>query len=219
LIVQSFTSLKAQEDQVKGIVNTSRTTSNVTEGNAIRTFDSRYTGVKGHPYLFDTLQHVIATLKNESAFEIYGNVDLVKKEFVIIEDKKIRGVISLEEIIEFEIHDQIWKALNLSGEVILAHLLFIGDSLEIYRTHDKFLQKADFSGAYASGKTEDEFKPKSELLFLKDDSYNYFKMKYKELSIIFSLNQKQVKSRIKDSKLNLKSNQDEIKIFEILSAH
>ena len=201
-----------QEEE--GFVSTNNTTTNVEEGNAIRTFDNRYEGVKGHPYLLEDSKPLTIFLKGDTLKAI-GNINIYTEELLLI--KKSIHKIPLSKVEGVLLENNYLKNVLIEGKHRLLSKIFENQSFNIYSSVDKTLQEASYTGAYAAGKTQDEFKTKTLVWKEEGGGIERFQMKSGTLAELFQFKAKKVKSILNANKLNAKNPDDYSKIFTLLS--
>jgi hypothetical protein len=137
--------------------------SNVFGANTIRPLKPRYEGIVGTPYLSEKPINGSVTLTDNKRYTGYFNFDWMdnlpmfyKKEtssYMIIDNKMVKQI-NLSPTYDSLITLDPLK--NEEGKLFFGQLLGQLDSTKIYMIVEKTVRKADFSGAYSSGKKYDE---------------------------------------------------------------
>ncbi|WP_462247960.1 hypothetical protein [Ekhidna sp.] len=200
----------------KGFVNTSQTADNIESGNSLRTFDDRYSGIKGHPYMFEDAKKMWLITKKSDSLLISGNINLYAKELIMIRGEKVKGVIPLKQVSYFLIDNNRWQEHTVKGKSYVMTQIYRSPNIQILMSHEKILEKADYTGAYSSGQTQDEFKYKSTIWAYNFDETKAFKMKISGLSKIFNKPEKAIKKELKAKGLNINDESDYNAIFKLL---
>lgn len=188
----------------------------------VRTFDNRYEGVKGSPYVFA---------------EWYpGEVFLSGKQKVVIKDlnyncfdNEIAYKDPATEVIRLMNRYKVdffqldmdgekltFVPLKLSddGEAVFAEILYDLSS-KVYKVYRKEFLKANYEGGYSADRKYDEFVDKSDLLVLKKGDNTLYKIKNSKKYIIsiFPDKEKEISAYIKNHKLDLKQDESIVKLL------
>ncbi|MEO9869390.1 hypothetical protein [Ekhidna sp.] len=216
LAICLFSLKKAVSQEAKGFVNTSQTAENIENGNTLRTFDERYEGIEGHPYMFNENQEIwLVTIKPDTIL-IFGNLNLEAKELISVSPDRVKGIIPLRNISYFLVDGVSWNEIQINDKKHVVSIVYASKAFKVLRSHDKVLERADYAGAYSSGETKDEFKYKTSLWLEMDNKLTPFKMRASNLSEIFNLPAKQIRSLIKKSYLDLNRAENYFEILKLL---
>ncbi len=216
LICLSYFFIQGQ-DTDEGFVSVNNTYSNLVEGSSIRTFDTRYRGVKGHPYLFDHMVPIELTLKKGER-KITGNLHLIDKQLVWTSGDKIAGTIPFDLIESFSIEKSEWFFLFFKRDLVPAQLHFSTNDFKLLRIYSKKFVEADYGGAYAAGRTSDEFAAQSRYVIYRNRSdVETFKFSIKNLSKLLELPPAKVKRTLREQRLDINDPLDYVQIIEVLA--
>ena len=141
---------------------------------SIATFDNRYEGVKGSPFLFDEWLPGILYLDFENGNksevrEIKIKLD-VFKQFVYANPNGSNQVLQLDKDIEkvkiFQEDDTLtYYMQNVNGKLKVTERLTMNEPLLIKAYH-KVFREADYQGGYSADRKYDEYKSDDNLFIL-----------------------------------------------------
>jgi hypothetical protein len=195
-------------------------------GGPVRTFDTRYEGVKGSPLLFDKCRKGRVTLIGDtSGQKVMINYDVFNDALLYADKTGQMMVISKEYVDKFEIESDkeniFWKFIKYDMEpskekekIKYVKELYKGKCF-LFMIMQKQLLKADFTGAYSSGRRYDEFYSEDAVMFQKPNG-EILKLKPKNKAVIKLLSDKQteIEKYIKELKIDVSKEEDLIKIFK-----
>lgn len=176
-----------------------------------RSFDYRYEGTKGSPFVFDDFKSATLIFQNGKKGEgALINIDSYNNEVVykraeqappiILEKSKIFEIIVNDLMIERK-----FAIVNSTdGSLVVREIIFEG-KFRYGATLSKDLLKADYQGAYSSNRPYDEFVDKSEFFVQRDNEMTTFKLNNRSLKSVFPKEFDSVKKFIKDKSLDLKN--------------
>ena len=189
----------------------------------VKTFDNRYEGVKGTPYVFDDFKKGEIFLKSKNKVAIGElNYNCFENEIVYMEPAT--GVIRimnkfLVDLFTLQDGENVLTfvpiKLDEDAVTIFAELLYNKGSL-VYKVYKKEWLKANYEGGYSADRKYDEFVDKYDLYFLKKGDAVLYKAKNskKQLVEAFPEKQKEISTFIKSNKLDLKEDQSLVKLLE-----
>jgi len=181
----------------------------------IMTFDTRYEGVKGHPYLMDNW---VEGQLNTSDGKAYKNVELkydLNRDELVLRKKATSEVVVLfnEQVKGFSLLGREFVMIKNDEGSHFYELLTTGDSPLLARRKKKLL-KADYEGAYSAGRTQDEFLDAASAYYIqKDQILHPLKLNAKSIATALDVSAKEVKQKVKAQKLFLKEEKDLITLL------
>ena len=181
----------------------------------VRTFDNRYAGVKGHPYLIeDWTAGSLTTIDGKK----YQNVELkydLNRDEVVIRKKGTSQIIALfnEKVESFSLQDRHFVMIGSEDGNRFYEKLVDGENVLLAHRKKKLL-KADYEGAYSGGRTQDEFlNPSSDYFAWKDKNLVKLKPNAKSIALAYGISDKEVKQKVKAFKLLLKEEDHLVKLI------
>jgi hypothetical protein len=197
--------------------------SDLEHSEAIRTFDNRYEGVKGTPFVFDEFRPGEVYLKTKNKVVVQDlNYDCFKNEIVYRDPAtKVIRVINRYQVDFFIIRNgdrvMTFVPIKLEGEAetIFAEVLYNLGSI-VYKVYGKDWIKANYEGGYGPDRRYDEFKDKYDLYFMIKREYILYKARKskKQLVAAFPDHEKEISSFIKANKLNLKEDESLVSLLK-----
>jgi hypothetical protein len=150
----------------------------------VTTFDNRYQGVKGSPFIYeDWKAGEIYTTKNERVFFNDMNYNCFDDEIAYIEPASNRTMVINRFVVDFFIiyaaDDTItFVPIKLSekSQEVFAQLMYNKKS-KVYKVYGKEFVRASYEGGYSANRPYDEFVDKSDLYFMKHDEKVLYKVK------------------------------------------
>ena len=154
-------------------------------GQPMRTFDNRYKGVTGTPFLYESWVQAILITNRDVEFKVPSKLNLYDDE-VLSQRASNKDQLALDsrfvKSIKFilDTTNRHFVNLGLKGEnpdldnikdVGFFEVLWDGET-KLYAKRIKIFKQADFKGAYSARKTSDQFF---------DDNRYYYKLKDMEL--------------------------------------
>ncbi len=180
--------------------------------NAIRTFDDRYRGVRGTPFLFE--DWTLGTLFLDDSTEVSNvklNLDIANNrlyvrsndQVVLLSKDRVRYIRFLADFTLFT--NSKVAGLSLEGDPYI-QVLEEGKN-KLYAIRNKKYIEADYRGAYSSGQKYDEYRDAdSEYVLAREDGeVKTFKLKKKDIFEIFPVSEADLKEIIKENDVNIKS--------------
>ena len=197
--------------------------SDMEHAESIRTFDNRYEGVKGTPFVFEEFHPGEVYLKTKNKVVVQDlNYDCFENEIVYVDPatKAIRLMNKFQVdffIIRNGDMEMTFVPLKLEGETetIFAEVLYNQGSI-VYKVYGKGWVKANYEGGYSPDRRYDEFVDKSDLYFLKKGEPILYKARRskKQLVAAFPGHEKEISSFIKANKLNLKEDESLVSLLK-----
>lgn len=189
----------------------------------VQTFDNRYEGTKGTPYVYETWFPGEIYLKSKNRVDIKEmNYNCYDNELAFL-DPATRTVRLINRYtVDF------FYFLNASdtllfvpiependGEFLFAQVLYNGGSM-VYKRYQKEFVKANYEGGYSADRKYDEFADKSSLYFLKHDDKLIYKVKKskKQMLEAFPDAENEISAYIKAEKPDMKNEDDVVKLLK-----
>jgi len=191
-------------------------------GNA-QTFDNRYEGVKGTPYVFESWLPGEIYLKSRKKIVIKElNYNCFDNELAFLDQatKTVRLInrFTVEFLYFLNGSDTLLFAPiepENDGEFLFAQVLYNGGS-KVYKRYQKEFVRANYEGGYSADRKYDEYADKSSLYFSRhNDPHIYRVRKSKKQNLeAFPEADDEIAAFIKAEKLNLKSEEDVVKLLK-----
>ncbi len=189
----------------------------------VQTFDNRYEGVKGTPYVFEQFRQGEVFLKSKKKVVIKElNYNCMENEIVYLDPAtKVTRLMNRFKVDLFMLHDGtemisfVPVKLEEDAETIFAQVLYNKGSL-VYKVYEKEWVKANYEGGYSADRKYDEFVDKYSLYFMKEGDKVLYKAKKskKQMIAAFPEQENEISSFIKSNKLDLKNDESLIKLLE-----
>jgi hypothetical protein len=188
----------------------------------VRTFDTRYEGVRGTPYVFEKwlpgevyLNDKLKVAVKEMNYDCNGNEILFKDPATGVAMLMNRYLVDLFTL--FGSKDTMTFVplkLGQDSEPLFAMLLYNRGSM-VYKVFRKEFVKADYEGGYSADRRYDEFVDKYDLYFMKKNDHMLYKVKRSRKYMVASFPGKEaeISAYIKSKRVDLK---DENEIVELL---
>ncbi|MEP1093555.1 MAG: hypothetical protein ABJG78_00500 [Cyclobacteriaceae bacterium] len=215
LLLLSVITFAQEQTDMESFVNTLSTQSAIAETNAIRTFDNRYQGVDGHPYLLDQLKVLEVVTSNDSNHSVYGNYNLQDRLLVLLTKTNVLQNVPIDNIKSFSYTEGGIKSLFIKMDGTFVEAFFEGNNFSIFRSYSKELTKADFKGAYSSGKNQDSFKTEIDYRLSMNNTTQKVKLNFSSLAEVLEKEEKKLKILAKENKLKIKKSEDLISILKL----
>ncbi len=195
----------------------------VTGTGSVQTFDNRYEGTKGTPYIFENwfpgevfLKSKKRIIIEEMNYNCYDNevsyLDPGSKAVMLIN----RYTVDLFYILNGN-DSLLFVPIepDNEGEFLFAQVLY-NDGSMVYKRYQKEFVKANYEGGYSADRKYDEFADKSSLYFMKKDDGKVYKVKKSRKQILdaFPVTKDEISSYIKAKKIDLKDEEDVIKLLK-----
>ncbi len=189
----------------------------------VQTFDNRYEGVKGTPYVFEQFRQGEVFLKSKKKVVIKElNYNCMENEIVYLDPAtKVTRLMNRFKVDLFMLHDGtemisfVPVKLEEDAETIFAQVLYNKGSL-VYKVYEKEWVKANYEGGYSADRKYDEFVDKYSLYFMKEGDKALYKAKKskKQMLAAFPGQENEISSFIKSNKLDLKNEESLVKLLE-----
>ena len=189
----------------------------------VQTFDDRYEGVKGTPYVFEQFRQGEVFLKSKKKVVVKElNYNCMENEIVYLDPAtKVTRLMNRFKVDLFMLHDGtemitfVPVKLEEDAETIFAHVLYNKGSM-VYKVYEKDWVKANYEGGYSADRKYDEFVDKYNLYFMKEGDKVLYKAKKskKQMLAAFPEQEKEISSFIKSNKLDLKNEESLVKLLE-----
>jgi hypothetical protein len=183
------------------------------EGHMFRSFDNRYEGVRGFPTLLKDFADGSVELKNgATAKNVDLNLDIATGELLIKSQKTNKIlVVQSKQVKSFVLTDESGRRMDF---VNLDNLGFCEKIYEgqvrLYLKHTKYVEKANYSGAYNSnGRRYDEFVAEDKYyLFNGTSSPDEVKLTRKTIEKAFPEKSDEIRNYFKERKPDMKSHDE-----------
>ena len=179
----------------------------------VRTFDTRYEGVKGTPYVFEEFHPGEVYLKTKNKVAVQDlNYNCFENEIVYMDPAtKVIRIMNRFQVDLFTIRDGdrvltfVPVKLEDDAETIFAEVLYNIGSI-VYKVYEKEWLNANYEGGYSADRRYDQFVDKYDLYFMKKGEKVLYKARNSKKQVIaaFPDHEKEISSYIKSNKLNLK---------------
>jgi hypothetical protein len=190
---------------------------------SVRTFDNRYEGTKGTPYVFETWFPGEVFLKSKKKILVKElNYNCFDNELVYLDPAtKVIRLINRYTVDLFYIKNGSDTLLfapiepDNDGEFLFAQVLYKGGSV-VYKLYQKEFVRANYEGGYSADRKYDQFADKSDFYFSKQDDPQFYKVKKskKQILSVFPDAKDEISSYIKAEKLDLKREEDVVKLLK-----
>jgi len=188
----------------------------------VRTFDNRYKGVKGTPYVFEEFHPGEVYLKTKNKVAVQDlNYNCFENEIVYMDPAtQVIRVMNRFQVDLFTIRDGdrvltfVPVKLGDDEQTIFAEVLYNKGSI-VYKVYGKEWLKANYEGGYSADRRYDEFVDKYDLYFIKKGENMLYKAKKSKKQVIeaFPDHEKEISSYIKSNKLDLKEDSSLVKLL------
>jgi hypothetical protein len=188
----------------------------------VRTFDNRYEGVKGTPYVFENWLPGEVFMNNKRKTTIRElNYNCFDNEIVFLDPATGTPRILNKYLVDlFQIKAGsgtitfVPVILKDGEDPVFAQVLYNQGSM-MYKVYGKDFLKADYEGAYSADRKYDQFVDKSDLYFLKKGDHVLYKVRKSKryMTECFSDKEKEVSRYIKSEKLKFKDEQDLVQLL------
>ena len=188
----------------------------------VRTFDNRYEGVKGTPYIFEEWYPGEIFLSSRQKVAIgQMNYNCFENEIVYKEPgSDVVRVMNRYKVDLFQVN-QGGEKLNFvplklkeNEEAIFVQVLY-DQASRVYKFYQKEFLKANYEGGYSADRKYDEFVDKYDLLLMKEGESTIYKLKNSKKYVIslFPEKEKEISSYIKQNNLDLKDAESIVKLM------
>ncbi len=189
----------------------------------VQTFDNRYEGTKGTPYVFEAWSQGEIFLKSKKKVLVKElNYNCYDNELVYLDPAtKVVRLINRFTVDLFYLLNGSDTLLFVpiepdnDGEFLFAQVLYQGGS-NVYKRYQKEFVRANYEGGYSADRKYDEFADKSELYFSKQNDEKFYRVRKSKKQILeaFPGDEDAISSYIKAEKLDLKKEEDVVKLLK-----
>jgi hypothetical protein len=190
---------------------------------SVQTFDNRYEGVRGTPFVFEAYMPGEVFFKEKSRVAIKElNYNCFENEIVYMDPAtKVIRLVNRYQVDLFtitnggEVLTFVPIQLEEDSETVFAQVLYNKGSM-VYKVYGKEWLKANYEGGYSADRKYDAFVDKYDLYFLKQGDQTLYKVKRSKKQIIaaFPGREKDISAFIKSSKLDLKMDDSLVQLLE-----
>jgi len=217
----AFSPLLAQTGSVTGDNENLRDLAVPDNTMTVRTFDNRYQGFKGHPYLFqDWKMGSVITKKGQRIADVNLKYNVHRDELTL---QKASGleVITLfnEQVSAFEIGIKSFKMVgNIEGNHF--YEILVSGKSDLLARRQKILRKANYEGVYNAEQPFDLFVKVESEYFLQTNDGELVPLKstVKSLAAALGVDEKQLKAEIKANRFDIKKEMDLINAVALFVA-
>ncbi|WP_448530032.1 hypothetical protein [Raineya sp.] len=212
LLLSSVSVLFAQLSGQDAFINTM---SLAGQGNIVRTWDSRYQGMKGHPFVKNTWENAqIVSVDGKVyqdvplKYDVYSNLAVVKNskgDSIITEVLNIQEFTFKSSKMTFVKEPLLDNSDNIKNYGKLYEQLYKGNKVALLKNHRKVLLQADYQGGYSANRRYDELVEEYDYFLKKTGTIEKIKLNEKNLLKSLSDKEKELKEFLKKEKLNLKT--------------
>jgi len=189
----------------------------------VKTFDMRYEGVKGTPYVFKDFRQGEVFLKNKNKVAIKElNYNCFENEITYMDPgTDVVRLLNKFQVDLFTMQDGdsvltfVPLKLGEDAEAIFVEVLYNRGSIA-YKAYEKEWVKANYEGGYSADRAYDEFVDKYDLYFLKKGDNILYKAKKSKKQVLeaFPGYESEISDFIKSNKLDLKEDASLVKLLE-----
>jgi hypothetical protein len=190
---------------------------------SVKTFDNRYEGVKGTPYVFEAWMpgEVYMSSKRKVAvkelnYNCFDNEIVYRDPATGIPRLLNRHMVDLFVIKEpGASYTFVPVQLKSDADPVFARVLYNQGSM-VYEVYSKEFLKANYEGGYSADRRYDQFVDKRDFYFMKRGEKTLYRVKKSKKYMIgcFAGKEKEISGCIKSNKLNLKDEGDIVKLLE-----
>ena len=188
----------------------------------VRTFDNRYEGTKGSPYVLEEWVPGEVLMRNEQRILIKEmNYNCFDNEVAYL-DPSSRAVMLINKYTIDHFYLKPGKdtllfmpiKLDKDKPAVFARVLYKGEST-LYKLYGKEFIRANFEGAYSADRKYDEFADKSSLYLATSENPAPAKIKKSKKQVLAALGaDDQLAAYVKSEKLDLKREEDLIRLLK-----
>ena len=172
IIIPSFGQLNSQAEAQQNY-NDLISPAGSSRGNTVRTFDSRFKGVKGHPFLYDAwMDGSVKSAQGKSYSKVPLKFDLVENTLVIKTEKGYPMYMAKPNIESFSIgvegKDQLFEKFNdpKGGDEQLFMEIVSSGKVKLLKYSKKYFIKANTQDAAYNNQVYSEFQSKNNVYYL-----------------------------------------------------
>ncbi|MCS6796239.1 MAG: hypothetical protein RMJ97_10580 [Raineya sp.] len=194
------------------------------QSNIVRTWDSRYQGVKGHPFVKNVWENAqIISIDGKTyqdvplKYDVYSNLAIIKNskgDSIITEVTNIREFTLKTSKMTFVKEPLLDNPDNIKNYGRLYEQLYKGSKVTLLKNHRKVLLQADYQGGYSANRRYDELIEEYDYFLKKGNSIEKIKLNEKNLLKVLSDKEKELKEFLKKEKLNLKTEVGVMKLLQ-----
>jgi len=194
------------------------------QSNVARTWDNRYEGVRGTPYLKNVWQNAqIISIEGKVynnvplKYDVYSNLLAVKNskgDSISTETTNTKEFTWIGTGMTFVKEPLLDNTTDLKNFGRLYQQIFKGNKTTLLKNYRKELLKADYQGGYNANRRYDELIDETDYYLKKDTQIEKIKLNEKNIVKFLADKEKEVKDFIKKQKLNLKNETDVVKLLQ-----
>ena len=217
--------------QTPGVVGQQNLTVINMSGIPTQTFDARYQGIKGSPFLQDFWANGEVVMQNGRRFsnlplkyDIYSEVLAAKRsasDSVLLNSAQISAFAFQDPSLNL---NRNFRRLSYTVKGIsdtqgsFFEVMHEGTKYALLRKYRKTIRKANYQGAYGADKLYDEFIGSSDLFLRLPDSPNLVEVKLNRKSLMAALGDRKAEAekQVEQEKIDLKTEAGAIRLLELL---
>ncbi len=197
-------------------------------GAGARSFDGRYQGVKGHPYLATGWLNLEVLLNDRDDWAtISGNLDLVSQALVIGLTDGGMGSIPLQHISSVQVVDpagvrhvephplQVVTGRGNNEELALFEVLHDGE-IRLLLELRKYFEEADYQGAYNNGDRFDSYSEQYSYYLKINGEYQSIRLRERPIMRALGSQAGRARTLIRQNNLDLGQQNDFIRLLQLL---
>ncbi len=188
----------------------------------VKTFDTRYEGVRGTPYVFEKWLPGEVYMNNKRKMAVKElNYDCYNNEIVYLDAATGAAMQMNRYLVDLftlcgsqDTMTFVPVKLVQDSEPLFAQLLYNQGSI-VYKVYRKEFVKADYEGGYSADRRYDEFVEKADLYFMKKDDHTLYRVKRSKKYMVASFPGKEaeISSYLRSNRVDLR---DERQVVELL---
>jgi hypothetical protein len=187
----------------------------------VRTFDTRYEGVKGSPNVFEYWNPGEVHMRNKGRIAIAQmNYNCFQNEIVYLDPKSFEQMILNKYLVDFfRIFSEdtvLFVSVTFPGEPepVFAQVLYNRNS-QVYKVYKKEFLQANYEGGYSADRRYDEFVDKYDLYFRKHNEDMLYKLRKSVRSInkAFDKHSAEISSFINSHNLKFRSEDELVELM------
>jgi hypothetical protein len=192
------------------------------EANVVRTFDTRYMGIKGTPFFRTSWNEAeLHFTSGRKVKNVLIKLNLLHDEVMVKRSSGDSIILDKRDLITILLSDSetgqdiIFKRGSDPPDLKSGfyHVIYDG-KVSLVARYKKDFVKADYKGGYSPGKISDEIVDEV-VYYLQRTDLSYVKVKLNKRSILSAINDEKLNAFVKTNKLRIKSVED----VKILLAH
>jgi hypothetical protein len=187
----------------------------------VKTFDTRYEGVKGSPNVFENWHTGEVYMRNKGRIAIERmNYNCFQNEIVYMDPDSYQPMILDKYLVDFfRIFNEdtlMFVSVTFPGETepVFAQVLYNTNS-QVYKVYKKEYLQANYGGGYSADRRYDEFVTKYDLYFRKHNEDVLYKLRrpVRRIKTAFERHSGEISSFIKSNSLKFRNEEDLVRLM------